>query len=785
MPRHLSSIAVSALAMWTASTAGACQSDGADDQAQLQALLHDEPLQQVPPGAALRPTEGAAAVSRAGTTASAVPSGPPVGAWNFDDCNPERTQLFDSTFANNTAFRSVNAACTDGVQGQGVAIAATEDIVYVPDQPSFTFEGGVTVGGWFKPTATSGTRTLIRKRDRDTSSFALVLTGGKFQFVASFGNGRAASVTAPTKAKAGVFQHVAATYDGATLRLYIGGVEATSFDVAGTIPVGAGPLLMGNDGSERRFNGTIDTVTFATHALGADEVLQLTCLAESPSVVIPAELPPTPVGVPVAFDIALTNHNPPGACAPITFTLQTFESGLLLDPSPAMPAHSAPVASGETGHMTVTATAPASADPGNQFRVNFLIAEPTTNFFEFDTVPFTVAASPGCQVSTSHELMVTDLSVVDDPVRTTFDPMSSDPRNGAWTFKRLMEDMAATADDAPAMVEAVMRSFTTPQTINGFTIATRPGMQSLILASWPRTPDGKLDLARAPFQLQAIVNRFDLRNLASGDAGEGRFVFAFLDGNGHPLQATMIFEYKLPAATDSDVLGWAQSFHALGALAFGEDYNAALQAITDRFVGRGVRQGHPNGSAINAVRTNEIDFSDNGIWQLRQFGLAPSTGRLVALPVDLTPDRSFDNGATLASYINANQAQIIAETHTVPTVFDGQPFEAGAIFNDLTTWFAPGVDNDARHHFALNTCNGCHSFDETGTEFLQISPRVSGRTATLSGFLTGTTVADPVTGQSRVFDDLGRRKLDLQAIVCSGGSARIGTTLRNGIRRVH
>jgi hypothetical protein len=679
----------------------------------------------------------------------------------------------------------VNAACADGVQGLGVAIAATEDIVYVPDQPSFTFEGGVTVGGWFKPAATGGTKTLLRKRDRDTSSFALVLTGGKFQFVASFGNGRAASVTAPAKAKVGVFQHVAATYDGATLRLYVGGVEVTRFDVSGTIPIGAGPLLMGNDGSERRFNGTIDGVTFATHALTADEVLQLTCLSEQPSVAVPAELPPTPVGVPVAFDVELTNHNPPGACAPITFQLSTFDDGLLLDPPPFTPASSAPVASGETGHITVTATAPASADAGARFNINFFITEQTTNFFEFDTVPFVVAASPGCQVSTSHELMVTNVSVVDDPVRTSFDRTSSDPRNGAWTFKRLLEDMAPTAQDAPAMVEAVMASFTTPQTINGFTVASRPGMQPQVLGSWPRTADGKLDLARAPLRLQAIVNRFDLRNLGNGDAGEGRFVFAFNGSNGAPLQATLILEYKLPAATDQDVLGWAQAFHALGALPFGEDYNAALQAITERFAGRGARPGRPNASAINAVRTNEISFSGNLLWEMRQFDLSPATGLLEPVPVDLTTDGSFNNTDTLASYINANQAAIIAETHTVPAVFAGQPFEAGAIFNDLSTWFAPGVDNEARHHFAVNTCNGCHSAAETNTVFLQISPRSPGSEASLSGFLTGTIVPDPVTGQPRTFDDLGRRKLDLEAIMCPSSSLRSTASLRKGISRVH
>jgi hypothetical protein len=249
----------------------------------------------------------------------------------------------------------------------------------------------------------------------------------------------------------------------------------------------------------------------------------------------------------------------------------------------------------------------------------------------------------------------------------------------------------------------------------------------------------------------------------------------------------MIFEYKLPANNDQDVVDWANAFHGLGALSFGESYNAALQRITERFVGRGARPDHPNGSAINAVRSNEIAFGNGAPWEMRQFILSPTSGRLEPSTLDLVPDRSFDNTATLASYINANQTAIIAETHTVPAVFDGQPFQAGAVFNNLSSWFAPGVDNEARHHFALNTCNGCHSSQETGTFFLQISPRFSGSEATLSGFLTGTTVNDPVTGLPRTFNDLGHRNADLKAIVCtdSAPSGASQTTLRKGISRVH
>jgi hypothetical protein len=712
---------------------GACESQQGDpedpggqtDQAALQALLHDAPLTQLPPGAASTSAKpvGEAVAAPAGNNFIA-PGSNPLGVWDFEDCNATRTNLFDSSFNGNTAFRSVGVSCAPGIRGgKGVQIAAAEDLVYVPDQPNFTFDSGVTVAGWFNPAVTGGTRTLFRKRDKGTSSFALLLNASKFQFVVDIGNDIAISVSSPNKAKAGVFQHVAATYDGVTARLYVDGVQVNSFAIDGTIPLGPGPLLVGNDGSERRFAGAIDSAVFATHAFTADQVLALTCFPVSPSIAVtPANgALSAPPGSPATIDIALTNHNT-AACGPITFTLQTFNFDGRLTLDPAFSAQSAPVPSGSTGHMTLTATPGDSVDPGTNLFFDFEVTEPTTSFFSFNFATLTVTEPTGCHVSTSRELMIKNTTVVDDPVRTVFNPMSSDPRNGVWTFKHLVENMAPTPEDAPAMVEAMLTSFTTPQTINGFTIAARSGMQSLVLDFWPRTPDGALDLAQAPLRLQAIVNRFDLRNLANGDAREGRFVFAFNNpfSSFFALQATMIFEYKLPAATDQDVRGWADAFHGLGALSFGEDYNAALQQITERFAGRGARPDHPNGNAINAVRSNEIAFSDNGIWELREFNLSPTSGLLEPATVKLTPDGSFNNSSTLASYINANQAAIIAETHTVPDVFNGQPFQGGAVFNHPNTWFAPGVNNDARHHFALNTCNGCHSTQETGVLFLQI-----------------------------------------------------------------
>jgi hypothetical protein len=806
-----------------AMVAAGCTGGGKDHEDDLQALLHDEPLRAGAlgavaatgvggsgggmkpgtaggtgtagstgtagaPGVAGSPGTGAAGdgtgdAGRGGPVAGAGGSGfaggcgrggfpiggqgggggfpffGPLGQWTFDDCNDFRTNLFDNGPNGNTAFRAVSARCATGIDGLAVSLADSEDIVYVPDQPSFEFSNGVTIAGWVNPTDVNKTRTLFRKRDDASSSaFALVLNDQRYQFVVNLGKGKAATVVAPKKAKAGVWTHVGATYDGTTLRLYVDGVEVDHAKARGTIAPAPGPLLLGNDGSCRLFTGALDTVLFDARALSADEMLALTCLHRPASIVAtPARSAPTSTGQTATFDIAVTN-NDTQTCGATDFFVQPsiFVPGLTVDPGFQL---ISAIAAGQTGHTTLDVSGSDDLDTG-VYQIPIFTFPNFGIGFAQTSVDFDFVAS-GCRVSKPRELMITNLSVVDDPARTA--------GGGVWSFQHLVEAMAPTPGDAAAMVEAALSTFDSPETINGFTVDPRPGMKTLILDQWPRTAGGALDLAQAPLTLQAIVNRFDLRNLDNGDGGEGRFVFAFHQpGSPFPLQATIIFEYKLPASTPDDVMGWANAWHALGSLPFpSEQYNAALAAITERFAGRGARPGQINGSALNAVRTNEIDLGFNGVWQLREFVLSPETGRLVPATIKLTPDLSFNGSDALASFVNANEAAIIAETHTVPDELQGAPFLGGAVFNDFgTRWQSPGITNpEARFHFALNTCNGCHSI-ETNVGFTQISPRFPGTEAFLSGFLQGTTVFDPFSGTFRNINDLARRQADLRAIVC-------------------
>jgi hypothetical protein len=386
-------------------------------------------------------------------------------------------------------------------------------------------------------------------------------------------------------------------------------------------------------------------------------------------------------------------------------------------------------------------------------------------------------APSGCFVRTGRELLVRDLSVVEDPTRTTFTGPAADPRTGAWTFGRLLEQMAPTPADAPAMAEQMFRTWLTDQTLNGFSLPARTEMQRLVLSRWPRTASGALDLAQAPLRLLAIVNRIDLRDLAKGQAGEGRFVFGVV-GDGFPQQFTVILEYRLPASTTDDVLAWANQWHALSTLPFpSESYNAALQALTTRFAGRNAEPGRPNGSALGQLRTNEIAL--NSPWELRQFKLSTATGMLVPTPVELTPDGSFfEDSPRIADFVNQNEAAILVERHVVPESFQGAPFLAGSSFNDLRAWRSSGITNpEARFRFSLNTCNGCHASEETGTTFLHIDNRFPGSESTVSGFMSGITIPDPVTGTPRTLNDLGRRNADLKAVVCGGTASTLSTPL--------
>ena len=336
---------------------------------------------------------------------------------------------------------------------------------------------------------------------------------------------------------------------------------------------------------------------------------------------------------------------------------------------------------------------------------------------------------------------------------------------GAWTFGALM---TAIANDNPTthliadqMVQTWIDQWSITQNVNHFPVSSRLGMLSVI-RSWrlfAQDRNGNVDVSQAPFQLNAIVNRIDLATPAN-PAGETRFVFGYAPcsgGEGQPASFNVIVEYRAPVAECS----WASQWHALDTL-IGPRFNNALQNITDQVAKTNASQN------LDQLRTNETFASVFGIWEQRQFAL--SSGALLEVPVAQTPNgdtasgrtdfnQSTCNGnnncqaATLTSYINAFQQDILDNDYTVPTGYPSQstPFLGGSTLNgpfnsnyhQLVYWQGnpPPSSNPARSIFSENTCNGCHG-RETQVQFQQVVNRQPGppstaSPSTLSAFLVG------------------------------------------------
>jgi hypothetical protein len=809
-----------------------------------------------------RPIDGGFIGGGDGGFIGGPPVGPqPFANWKFDDCGPS-TVLFDSSRNQAHAMRSAQVACAEGISGGAVIFDAKKDTVVASAQPAFGLSSRMAVAAWIHPKNVSQ-GSLVTKALNGTHAFELVLNNGNLIFRININNGRKIKqIVSKAPISANRWTHVAAQYDGSFVRLFEDGVQVGQIAASGLIADVDGPIEVGNNQSQTFLRGRIDEVWLSTDPVSATDIANMSCIRAGSSIAAtPFSSGPQELGSSFTYDVAITNRDV-GACGDKQFFVSSnggfiggiggigglFGGGGVI--GGGGPVVVPPVVGDRDGGVIIIGeiggggdvdggggvdgggpvvgvppgvTAQAipgnlSLPPGTTQHVSFVVssstdAEPGTflipvNAFSFngtfeslDTqVEYILKEPTGCFVRTGRELMIRDLSVVEDKLRTTFDGPADDPRTGAWTFGRIMEQLAASDAAGPDMVEHVFNTWLTDQTINTFAVPAKPSMRDLVLNTWPRSPDGKLDLKRAPLRLLAIVNRIDSRNLAQGHAGEGRFVFGILDPDGFQTEFTMIFEFRLPAKTPDDVIAWANRWHALGSLPFpSETYNAALQDITDAFSRRGSEPGRPNNSALAQFRSNEIALT-NSIWELREFELSATTNQLEPSTVKLTPDTSFQQGSPLvASYVNQNEASILLEQHVVPEVFEGQRFLGGSSFNDLFAWTAPGINNnEARHKYSLNTCNGCHSIDENGTAFLHVFPREPGQQSSLSGFLTGITVSDPVTGAPRSLNDLGRRNTDLKQLACpapAAAAARSATTssasaardafIAKGIDRTH
>ena len=145
----------------------------------------------------------------------------------------------------------------------------------------------MTVSAWIKPNSMGQLnlgRIVAKEEGTGAGRWMLIIDGGvnNLSFVKDFSTTELRRRTANNVFSLGVWQHVAATYDGsssaANVHIYVNGKEVSSYvlnqDGAGAkLSDAAMGVLIGNRGSQdRAFDGSIDDARVYNRALTAAEI---------------------------------------------------------------------------------------------------------------------------------------------------------------------------------------------------------------------------------------------------------------------------------------------------------------------------------------------------------------------------------------------------------------------------------------------------------------------------------------------------------------------------------
>src|ERR1700761_4466205 len=202
-----------------------------------------------------------------------TPKQGPVAAYSFD--KGEGTTVEDLTGDGNTATLEGATWTTHGRYGGALEFDGPEEpCASVPNSASLQLGEDFTLEAWVKTEGAAYKDPILQKEDGGYE-LGLGLQGGDTAeaYIGEEGGGYERAVS-PTAIEPGVWTHVAATYDGAHIRLYVDGeLVATKHTTTPNFTT-TGPLEIGcsHEGAGQYFGGRIDEVRVYERALGAGEV---------------------------------------------------------------------------------------------------------------------------------------------------------------------------------------------------------------------------------------------------------------------------------------------------------------------------------------------------------------------------------------------------------------------------------------------------------------------------------------------------------------------------------
>ncbi len=192
--------------------------------------------------------------------------------------------IYDGSPAGNDGTTAGGPAWVTGKIGSyALTLDGATQSVSITDDDSLDLTTAFTIAGWIKP-GKSGTQYLFKKADHDfTDGYELSLSSGTLVFVRvnqkTSGDTYRINSTTAYPIDGNTWMHVAATYSGSTLRLFINGVQEGG-DLSSPAPaINTLPLTLGTQATFMRyFQGAMDDVRLYDRALTLDEIQVLAWL---------------------------------------------------------------------------------------------------------------------------------------------------------------------------------------------------------------------------------------------------------------------------------------------------------------------------------------------------------------------------------------------------------------------------------------------------------------------------------------------------------------------------
>ena len=218
-----------------------------------------------------------------------------VAHWKMDESSG--TILNDATIKMNVATTVANPIFATGILGNALQLNGTTQYATVPTSPSMDITAGITLATWIKPTGSSATtQNLIKKAITSgtlINGYELGLTSSRKVYFQINQNTKGKTYRVESSSvyplNGSEWMHVAGTFDGAVMKLYINGVQEggnvngpAGGIASNTLQVGIGAMPTG----KYFYKGLLDDVRIYNEALSAPEIFILLQAPPSPPTLI-------------------------------------------------------------------------------------------------------------------------------------------------------------------------------------------------------------------------------------------------------------------------------------------------------------------------------------------------------------------------------------------------------------------------------------------------------------------------------------------------------------------